>query len=181
MKKALMSLAVLCGFMFLFSSAASAQAVDVFGGYSYLHFNDQGESTNFNGGTGSVAFRVIPMVAVVGDFAGYHTNSNGLNGSIDTYMFGPKVGVPVGHLHPFAQVLFGGAHFSANANNGDGGTVSDSENSFAMALGGGVDYDLIPHIGVRLIQAEYVRTDLNDGATNRQNDARIAVGVTFHF
>jgi hypothetical protein len=50
-----------------------------------------------------------------------------------------------------------------------------------MALGGGLDWNATPHIGVRLIQAEYLLTKFNDGANNRQNNVRVSAGVVFRF
>ncbi|MGD0955489.1 MAG: hypothetical protein ABR953_01490 [Candidatus Acidiferrales bacterium] len=50
-----------------------------------------------------------------------------------------------------------------------------------MALGGGLDWNATEHIGVRLIQAEYLLTTFNDGVNNRQNNARVSAGVVFRF
>jgi uncharacterized hydantoinase/oxoprolinase family protein len=47
-----------------------------------------------------------------------------------------------------------------------------------MALGGGLDWNATPHIGVRLIQAEYLMTQF--GSTT-QNGVRISAGVVFRF
>ena len=34
--------------------------------------------------------------------------------------------------------------------------------------------------GVRLLQADYVRTTLPNAAANTQNDLRLAFGITYH-
>ena len=61
------------------------------------------------------------------------------------------------------------------------GNSAFSENAFAMTVGGGVDWNATPHLGIRLVQAEYLLTKFNDGINNRQNDARISTGVVFRF
>src|SRR5271168_3765328 len=109
--------ALFCGVLLLFAGAASAQddsKFEAFGGYSYLRTNAVGTSENFNGGSGSLAYKLIPMVSVVADFGGYHWSQSGFDANVVTYLFGPKVSVPLGKLHPFAQVLFGGAHVSGS-------------------------------------------------------------------
>jgi outer membrane immunogenic protein len=177
MKKSILALIALVGLITIFSGAASAQSrTEVFGGYSFIHVNNSGFTANANGGTGSVAFGVLPLVSVVGDFGVYHGGTNGINGTLESYLFGPKVQVPVGRLHPFGQALFGGAHLGSNNCEGHCGT-----NTFAMALGGGLDADVAPHIGIRVIQAEYFMTKLQNESDNRQNNLRISAGVTFRF
>ena len=55
------------------------------------------------------------------------------------------------------------------------GTNSDS--SFAMAFGGGVDFKLSDKVAIRMIQADYVQTRF---ASDRQNSARLSAGIVFH-
>ena len=175
MKKLILSFVALCGLLAISSGVASAQSrTEIFGGYSYVHITDSGATTNLNGGTGSIAVGLLPAVSAVGDFGVYHGGASSIDGNITTYLFGPKVQVPVGGIHPFAQVLFGGAHI------GISNCTGCSANSFAMALGGGFDADLLPHIGLRLIQLEYLKTDL-PLISNRQNNLRLSTGVTFRF
>jgi opacity protein-like surface antigen len=174
-------LALLCGAMLLFAGLASAQdeapKVEAFGGYSYLRvnpgFNISGE--NFNGGSGSLAYNLTPMFGIVGDFGGYHWSQTGVDANVVTYLFGPKVALRHGPITPFAQALFGGAHISGSAGSG-------SENSFAMALGGGVDWNATEHIGIRVIQAEYLMTRFGIvHSSDTQNNIRISTGVVFRW
>jgi len=174
------------------SSTSEVPKVELFGGYSYLRVNPGFDSPgfNFNGGSGSVAYNFMPWLGVVGDFGGYHWSQDGESSNVFTYLFGPKVSLRRGGFTPFAQVLFGGARIS-DSNSCEssvdrvhreqgtgGGSCSGSSNAFAMALGGGVDWNATPHIGVRLIQAEYLMTRF---ASNTQNNARISAGVVFRF
>src|SRR5450755_3684102 len=120
-------LGLLIGILFLASLSAMAQKVDVFGGYSYLHFDASGTSTDFNGGVGSVGYHFTKMFSAVGEVAVYHASPAGVGVTAVTYLFGPKVSVHVGKFVPFGQVLFGGIHASA---------AGTSENDFAMTFGG---------------------------------------------
>ena len=188
-------LALLCGALLIFAGAASAQdfpKFEAFGGYSYLHVSENGDGINFNGGSGSVAYNFNSLLGVVADFGGYHGSQNfgeGENVSINvvTYLFGPKVSLRHGKFTPFAQALFGGAHGSFNATEvcdarvrgqGDCGNENTSDNGFSLAVGGGVDWNATTHIGIRLIQAEYLMTQF---LNSTQNNARISTGVTFRW
>lgn len=187
--------ALLCGAMLLFAGIASAQSdapkAEVFGGYSFLHVSDQGASANFNGGSGSFSYNPSPWLGLVGDFGGYHWSGSGVDANVISYLFGPKFAYRHGSVTPFTQALFGGARVSGSAGVCSGARVrpqqivggcgSGSENAFAMAIGGGLDWNATPHIGVRLVQAEYVLTKFSDGVNNRQNNARVSAGVVFRW
>lgn len=155
----------------VFTLSARAQEetpkAEIFGGYSYVRFNPSG--TNFNGGSGSFAYNLTDMFGAVADFGGYHNTTAGVGSTLLSYTFGPKVTYRRGRGDFFGQALFGGAHFSA---------LGAGINSFAMQLGGGVDWSLTDHFGVRPIQAEYFYTHFS--GTN-QNNARISVGVVYRW
>jgi hypothetical protein len=80
------------------------------------------------------------------------------------------VSFSAGKFRPFAEALFGGAHI--NISNGVG-----SDNSFATALGGGLDYKIIRPVAWRF-QGDYVQTRLL-GAT--QNNIRLSTGIVLRF
>ncbi len=173
------------GIMLLFAGIASAQdtdspKVEAFGGYSYVRFNPGMGSSglNFNGGTASVSYNPNSWLGIVGDFGGYHFTESGESGPSDvnvfSFLFGPKVALRRGRFTPFVQSLFGVAHDYVA-----GGT---KENVFAMTLGGGADVNLTSHLGVRLIQAEYLMTRFGfGGPAYNQNSARISTGVVFRW
>jgi len=186
---------LLCGAMMLLPLSACAQAprAEVFGGYSYVHMTDLG-TASLNGGSASVSFNANNWLGFVGDFGGYEGTNGGLNGNVLTFMGGPKVAFRAGRITPFVQTLFGGAHTSADPplQTGSlarprretpvaGGGVFASSNSFVMATGGGIDFNVTEHLGVRLLQAEYLLTKFNDGVNNRQNCARISAGIVLRF
>jgi opacity protein-like surface antigen len=184
-------------FVILFVPAVAAAQdmprIETFAGYSYIHMSDLG-TANINGGSASVAFHVTDWLGVAGDFGGYAGTKSGLNGTMFTYLFGPRVTLFRGRITPFAQALFGGAHTSADPpplqgvllrsrreSGVAGGGVFASSNTFATAVGGGVDVNATEHVSIRLIQAEYLLTEFKDGVHNRQNSARISAGVVFLF
>ena len=187
---------VVLGVVLLFSSAASAQdenpKAEVFAGYSYVRVNASGApGFNMNGGSASISFNPSSSFGIVADFGGYHVGNSGgvsVDGNVYSYLFGPKLAYRSGRFTPFVQALFGGAHAS-----GSGSVValarvrpqgvipvtgSLSENAFAMTLGGGLDVNATNHIGIRLIQAEYLMTRFT---SETQNNARISAGVVFRF
>ena len=76
-------------------------------------------------------------------------------------------------------MLFGVAHIG-----GDNGLAfSTSNNSFAMAIGGGVDFKVSHRFSIRPVQVEYLMTHFNQLGTSaqKQNNLRVSTGVVFHF
>jgi opacity protein-like surface antigen len=159
---------------------------EAFAGYSFLHSNDSIFGTaytyNFNGGSGQVAYNFTNMFSVVGDFGGYTTDSysNGalLNTNVISYLVGPRVSFRSfgSRIVPFAQFLVGGARIANSITN-----PAVSDNEFALAVGGGVDYKLTHYIWIRPIQAEYFLTKFTDGDNDRQNNFRYSAGVVLKF
>ncbi len=186
------SLVLACSFS---AKAQDSSKVDVFGGYSYLRFQVPNAGLNGNGGSGQVTYNFNPMIGFTGDFGGYHFSEGGRGGSgtIFTYLFGPKFTLRRGKWSPFVQALFGGAWVGAGIEGECDGArraqgevcgASSSLNSFAMALGGGVDYKLMDHISIRLFDADYLMTRFNvgiEGTNSTQSNVRISTGVVFNF
>jgi opacity protein-like surface antigen len=168
----------------ILATAGSAVAQDfpkaeIFGGYQYIRVNPGGGSAAYNcqGGAGSVAGNLNHWFGVVGDFGACKVTGlpSGTSAHLVNYLFGPKLTYRSrGKLSPFAQVLFGGERISGSAS----GLGSTSDSSFAMAFGGGADYEMTNHVAIRLIQAEYLYTKF--GGT-RQNNARISAGIVYRW
>jgi peptidoglycan-associated lipoprotein len=59
--------------------------------------------------------------------------------------------------------------------------VSSSASSLALQAGGGMDLGLKRHVSLRLLQVDWLRTQLPNGGTNVQNHFRISTGVELHF
>jgi opacity protein-like surface antigen len=183
-------LILLSALIVCFTGAASAQDMpraDVFAGYSYVRFNPGfgAPGINTNGGSASASFHLNSWLGLVADFGGYHADEGFGSGTAYTYLFGPRVYLGHGRLVPFVQNLYGGSHIGGAASECDTVRVheipdscSASQNAFAMSLGGGIDWNATEHIGIRVIQAEYLLTRF---FSDTQNNARISTGVVFRF
>ena len=174
--------------LFLLDAVVAAQvptAGNVFGGYSYYHTNLSNIGSTFNGWEGSLEGKVFPGVGIVADLTGHYgsqvVESPGVTcaiGAICTVresthiyqaLFGPRFSVSLRRVRPFAEFEFGVAHITtANI---------PSNTSFAMALGGGVDYRIIRLLALRF-QGDYVSTHFF-GAY--QNNVRLSTGIVFRF
>jgi opacity protein-like surface antigen len=174
---------------FAFAAGLSAQEiqvpkVEVGVNYSLLHVN----SANYdyqrtgNGGSGYVEYNLNKTVGLVGDFGGYANTRKGIDSKAMTYLFGPRFNWRHTRFNPYAQFLFGGAY-------GWSGPNHSTQNAFAMASGGGLDYNLTKRISIKPIQVEYVMTQFDSAALgphganfgSHQNDLRYSAGVVFKF
>ena len=173
---------ILVGLILMVAGSAAAQdypKAEIFGGYQYIRLNPGGGATGSNcqGGAGSVAGNLNHWFGVVGDFGACKVTGlpSGTSAHLVNYLFGPKLTYRShGRLSPFAQVLFGGEHVGGSAS----GFGSASDSSFAMAFGGGADYEMTNHVAIRLIQAEYLYTKF--GGTH-QNNGRISAGIVYRW
>jgi hypothetical protein len=137
--------------------------VEVFGGYSYLNADTNNQASpsrqSANGWEASVSGNFNRWFALEGDFSGYYKSGidvpalGGGTASLDDFGFGagPRVNV-----HPvFFHALAGVSHFTGSASG-----FSRSQNSFAGAFGGGVQWKLGPRWAVRA-SADYLLTRHN--------------------
>lgn len=159
----------LLGLLFLVSSSARAQdKVELFGGYSYMHFHDS-PSANLNGWEIAGQYKFTDWLGGVADFDGHYGSSNGLSTSTYTYLFGPQISLP-SRVSPFARLLIGGGHVS------QGGVGSSS---FSMVIGGGIDVGLFhDQFYWRAIQTDYLMTQFGGRA---QNNFRASTGIVIRF
>lgn len=178
---ALLSLLTLC---FALSSVAAAQVpkANLFVGYSYgsadLNHNNR---SNLNGWEGSLEGKFLPWVGIVADFNGLYGSNNfptsssqifNVDAREHNFLFGPRVSVSLGKIRPFAHALFGAGHISVSTTG-----YSASDTSFAEALGGGIDYKLVPLISWRF-QGDYLQTRFFG---NTQNNGRFSTGIVLNF
>ena len=178
-------------------SSDTYPAVDLFVGYSFVRFSTNTfvnstttskETFNWHGLTGALAGNVNRWFSLVGDFGAYRIKDlpPSITGSAYTYLFGPQFSHRGERWTPFVHALFGGAtladiQVSTSPSPSAFFNRSFSANSFATALGGGVDVNFNKHIGARLFQAEYLMTRFTDGNNNKQNNMRASAGLVLHF
>ena len=194
MRKILVAVVMLLSFAGLAAGQVPTSG-NVFFGYSYYNSNLVVDRASLNGWEGSLEGKLFPHVGMVADFSGHYGSQDfavcpvvpaGDSGGCSTtsastheenVMFGPRVSFSVGRWTPFVQGLFGVAHI--NASNGFG-----SDNSFATALGGGLDYRIVRPVAWRF-QLDYMRTKLtlaDYGISNgSQNNFRFSTGIVLRF
>jgi hypothetical protein len=126
------------------------------------------------------------------------------SGNLFTYMGGVQLRLPTHTFKPFGEVLIGGAHTNLyrNLNTAIGicqpvagttctGTTTVvnvsgvSNNSFAVAVGGGFDIRLSKHFAFRPFQMDYLSSSFKDslviGGHDHQNNWRYLAGINFTF
>jgi hypothetical protein len=122
------------------------------------------------------------------------------SGNLFTYMGGAQLRLPTHTFKPFGEVLIGGAHTNLYRNlfhavgicqpiagstcTGTSTVVTSSgvsNNSFAVAIGGGFDIRLSKHFALRPFQMDYLSTSFKDtlvpGGSNHQNNWRYLAGI----
>src|SRR5580704_14852508 len=128
------------GVLLLAIPSRAQSSADASVGYSYFRLGGSG-GINQNGISGSVDYKPIPYLGIVGDFGGYHASPGGVSLNTYTFLFGPRI---IMHnptkVTPFVQFLAGGAHLTA----GGGSTTN-----FAYSFGGGADVGVLPHLALR--------------------------------
>jgi outer membrane protein OmpA-like peptidoglycan-associated protein len=180
---------------------------DLFLGYSFLRANSARTIPAFtmNGGAGTLGLNINNHVGLEFEFGGYHNGSiHGIQFDTThfTYLFGPRFSIGRSKkVDPYFHTLFGGAHVTSSIAQENtpplpgfpvtapaSGRFAASQDTFAMAVGGGLDIKLSHHATFRPIQLDYVLTRLEDlGLTGQpsqnrnQNNLRYAAGIMFTF
>jgi len=189
------------------NSGLNGPTLDSFFGTSTGTF---GVASKFSGWDTQIQFNANRTLGIAADLGGNYgsllTTSSGSSisglpaGHSHSFLFGPVVSTHAGKITPFVHALFGVNRLASSSTTSITGlpitslpAVSDS--AFAMALGGGVDYNMSSHFGLRLGQLDYLYTghDMNAIANNifgpgtftglatHQNNFRFATGITFRF
>jgi outer membrane protein OmpA-like peptidoglycan-associated protein len=186
------------------SNAYGWPRVELFGGYSYVRANASGkigttqgtfsQSTNFNGGSGDIAFNLTRRFGIAADIGGYHNgniNNSKVSGNVISYLFGPRISLRNSTAWtPFFHALFGGVHGSVDvpASLTKTTAMTFTQNAFGLVAGGGLDVNVSKHISLRTVQAEYFMTNFSappsapsGSSVNRQNNFRLSTGIVFRF
>jgi len=174
---------VVLAFMTLSGSAlAQVPKGNVFFGYSYENTAiSTGDGGSLNGWDASLEGKVLPFLGLVVDVDGHYGSRTydcpgpGCPFSADVaehnVLLGPRASFQVGPVRPFAEFLIGAAHVSRS--NG----ISDSDTSFANAVGGGLDYRVAGPVSLRA-QLDWIETRFYG---DTQNGVRFSTGIAFHF
>ena len=186
--------AVLLFLLFALPWALHAQAISMAGAYTDVPRLELGANYNFfhanappgqcgcfsmNGGSATVVYNITPKWAGVADLTiGHATNvDNSLqNITIFDYLFGPRyTRRTTGRFVPYGQVLFGGAKEDVNFE------FTINRNSLSLLAGGGVTTKLSRKLNLTIGEVDWIYSRIPNAKNNRQNNLRIATGITFHF
>jgi outer membrane immunogenic protein len=150
--------------------------------YNYFHANappGQCGCFSLNGGSGTVVYNITPRWAGVADLTiGHATNVDDSlqNITIFDYLFGPRYTLRTrSRFVPYGQLMLGGAKEDVNFQ------FTINRNSLAFLAGGGVTTQLKHRLGLTLGEIDWVYSRIPNAQNNRQNDLRIATGITYHF
>jgi hypothetical protein len=122
---------------------------------------------------------------MVADFSGLHKtniNSSGVGLDMVTTVFGPRYTWSPNHrrFDLYGQGLVGEV-FAFNTVLPMEPYPIHSDNGLAVLAGGGMDLRATPHVGLRLFEADWLRTQQLNSTTNAQNSLRAGAGVVFRF
>ena len=212
MKKIITVIATSLCFAFV-AAATDIPKMEVFLGYSFVRLSSNGDlipSRDLNGGSGQFVYNFGKGFGVAFD-AGAVTNNSGINDfNVDTTVAHLVVGPRYkfnrhSKFQPYVQALFGGAYTTASkqifavpvatpliaANpivtvTGDAvsARLVASRRSFAMLIGGGLDWKVSKHMQVRPLAFDYFMVQPESvitGQTRERNNWRYSAGVNFTF
>lgn len=167
-----------------FLRAQNPEGVELFGGYVHPTFSIFGKYSGpwtrfgYNGFEASAAFKLIPHLAAEADFTDAFASPNGDSSTVRTFMGGPRIFANFGNATVYGHLLVGGLTFN----------LGGSGSSYVVAGGGGANFWVTRHIGVRLIQFDYLHNGFiqaavlgNGAGNNTQNNYRVSTGVVFRF
>ena len=209
----IIAVALLCAWT---AAAQDTPLVETFLGYTYQRANSATDVPAFsmNGGSGQVAVNFNKWVGFVMDMGAVHNGNVGghhIDNTLVNYLFGPRFSLRYSRIRPYAQVLFGGAHFGTsvaatlveppnvpaqpifipgegNIPAGPGQPISarlvHSQTAFGMTVGGGLDIKINKWVSFRPVGLDYFLTRLQNMRSlndNNQHHIRYTTGFNFTF
>lgn len=173
------------------SNTLSHREVDLAVTYTVQHSNLVSTPTFWQqGGSVELSAQAYRGWGAAANITGTHVGSaanSGVGLSMVTTTFGPRYTwyIPNGivrkrSLAVFGQGLIGESHGFNSYFPSKTGAMTDY-NAFALQVGGGVDLGLSRHVAIRVIQADWLRTQFPNGTTNVQNSFRLAAGIVLRF
>jgi hypothetical protein len=144
-----------------------------------------GEHFWMQGGTVQLYGQFWRGLGVVADVTGEHSGAMGTSDiglDLVTVTFGPRFTWRPGHrkVALFGQSLIGEANALHSVFPTPTG-ITDSSNSMALKIGGGLNYRISSHFDVRAFEGNWVRTQLPNSTSNVQNHLQTGTGIVFRF
>jgi peptidoglycan-associated lipoprotein len=158
--------------------------------YSYARSNEPpGGCTcfNLNGVSATYAWPVKPgHFALAGDVTIVHAGSVSASGeslTLSAFTAGIRYLPPIhnARIRPFGQVLAGLVHSSGTVVEGTNPGAANAAAAFAANIGGGLDLKASRRFAIRLFEAGYLLTTVDNSSNNHQNNLRISAGVVMRF
>lgn len=117
----------------------------------------------------------------VADVTALHTgnmNSSGVGLDLVTVTAGPRYTWTRNHFAVYGQLLLGEAN-GLNSIFPSSNGVNLSDHSLALQLGGGINRTFSKRVAVRVIEVDWLRTQLPNSTTNVQNNLKLGAGIVF--
>jgi hypothetical protein len=157
-------------------------------GFNYIRLDHAGpENKNLAGFDVSAFVNVTSWLGLGGEFMADFGRKTlvarvGNDLTVDSrryvYVFGPRVTVWQNpNFRLFTEVLAGGVSAEAKARQGSLHAIA-TDDTFAAALGAGFDWRFSRHFAWRVVEADYLPTNLGD---QWQNNFRAATGLVYSF
>jgi opacity protein-like surface antigen len=160
----------------IFCVTAHAQdvpRVEIAGGYSFLDANVNGSSFHLNGGFGSATENLNSWIGGRLEINAFSGTASGTSVTAQTFTYGPVFSYrKYDRFTPYAHLQLGAIH----ASQGFLG-ISASASKFALAAGGGADYNINPRVAIR-VQADYLMSRF---LNLRQDNIQFSTGLVFRF
>ncbi|MGB7462660.1 MAG: PKD domain-containing protein [Candidatus Acidiferrum sp.] len=165
---------------------------EIAGMFQYVNFCPCSFSNwNSFGATGSFTYNANKYLGLNAEYGAYHFSrsifvlngtdytATSISGSFQTWLFGPRLNLRrFDHFVPFVEFMVGAARGGPQV------TGSTTQNTFALAAGGGVDVVLLKNLSWRFFQADYLMTNFTGPLMNpqgRQNNFRIGSGLVLRW
>lgn len=182
-------LALLC-FSAGVSRAQGVPTLEVALNYSHMSVSPTSPllgNFSLNGASGQIAYNFNKWVSAVGDVGYYSmkptpsTATIGLtiHGTEISYLLGPRLTYRhLGRFTPYGQILIGMFHDTPTTF-----AATKSEFKLGFSAGGGIDVRIKPHIAIRPVAIDIMRTQFAEEGSTRQiqNNIRYSAGVVFRF
>jgi hypothetical protein len=127
-------------------------------------------------------WRGLGAVADVGGLHSGNMHNSGVGLDLVTATFGPRYTWQPARRRcaVYAQFLVGeasGLHSVFPAAQG----AAENADSIAWLAGGGMNISLRRHLALRILEADWLRTQMPNAAANVQNNLRLGAGLVFRF
>ena len=155
--------------------------------YNAMHAGSASGAGSFwmQGGGAEVAGTLSDGIGVVANVTGLHTanTGQGVPANLVAATFGPRYtwvprGQSSGRMSIFAQGLVGESHGLHGIFPAFGGSIT-SASGLAVNIGGGIDLRLRHHLALRVLEANWLRTQLPNSGSNVQNNLLLGAGIVF--